>query len=297
MFTGLSAFPLTPMRAEQLDERAFVGLVERLAQAGVDSIGALGSTGNYAYLTRSQRARIARLACEHSGDVPVIIGIGALRTADVLACAEDAQAAGAHGLLLPPMSYQPLRESEVFDLYRTVAASVSIPLCVYDNPTTTRFEFSDRLYARIAELPRVGSIKIPAVPGRADQVRARIANLRSALPLDVTLGISGDASAAAGLNGGCDAWYSVIGGLFPATAQAITRAALESNAAEASRLSEALAPLWTLYARHGGSLRVIATAAEVLGLVAPDSLPLPLQSLSGADRQAVETALQALNLC
>jgi 4-hydroxy-tetrahydrodipicolinate synthase len=50
MFAGLCAFPLTPMDECGIDEAAFVGLVARLAQAGVDSIGALGSTGSYAYL-------------------------------------------------------------------------------------------------------------------------------------------------------------------------------------------------------------------------------------------------------
>ena len=48
---GLSAFPLTPLRGDVVDERAFAGLVERLTAAGVDSITALGSTGSYAYLT------------------------------------------------------------------------------------------------------------------------------------------------------------------------------------------------------------------------------------------------------
>ena len=46
-FEGLSAFPLTPMDEHAVDEAAFGGLVERLAAAGVDSIGALGSTGSY----------------------------------------------------------------------------------------------------------------------------------------------------------------------------------------------------------------------------------------------------------
>lgn len=45
MFTGLSAFPLTPTDESGVDEKAFAGLVARLAEAGVDSIGALGSTG------------------------------------------------------------------------------------------------------------------------------------------------------------------------------------------------------------------------------------------------------------
>ena len=43
MFAGLSAFPLTPMDERGIDEAAFVRLVARLAETGVDSIGALGS--------------------------------------------------------------------------------------------------------------------------------------------------------------------------------------------------------------------------------------------------------------
>ena len=52
MLSGLSAFPLTPLRDDAVDEAAFVGLVERLVDAGVDSIAALGSTGSYLYLDR-----------------------------------------------------------------------------------------------------------------------------------------------------------------------------------------------------------------------------------------------------
>ena len=37
-FTGLSAFPLTPLANDHVDERAFIRLVERLAAAGVDSV-------------------------------------------------------------------------------------------------------------------------------------------------------------------------------------------------------------------------------------------------------------------
>jgi 4-hydroxy-tetrahydrodipicolinate synthase len=77
MFTGLSAFPLTPLAHDAVDEPAFVRLIERLSEAKVDSITALGSTGSYAYLSSEERSRVARLAVEHSGGTPVFIGIGA----------------------------------------------------------------------------------------------------------------------------------------------------------------------------------------------------------------------------
>lgn len=296
MFSGLSAFPLTPMNERGLDESAFVRLIGRLVTANVDSIGVLGSTGNYAYLTMAERAQVVQLAVDHAGKIPVMVGIGALRTRDVLTLADYAQSAGASGVLLAPMSYQPLSADEVFGLYETVTQALSVPLCVYDNPRTTQFVFSDELHSQIAQLPNVASIKIPGVPENAAEARARVERLRAQIPAHVTVGVSGDASAANGLNAGCDVWYSVIGGLFPVTALAITRAAQAGSAKEATRLSERLQPLWELFTEHGGSLRVVAAAAELLQLVEHPCLPLPLKALSGEGRQRLATLINELDL-
>ncbi len=296
MFSGLSAFPLTPMDESGIDEAAFIRLIERLAVAGVDSIGALGSTGSYAYLSHIERARMAQLAVAHAGKVPVIIGIGALRTRDVLTLAEDAQKAGASAVLLAPMSYQKLSADEVFELYAAVARNLSVPLCVYDNPGTTHFEFTDELHGRIAQLPNVRSIKIPGVPADPAAAKTRVERLRALIPAHVSIGVSGDAFGALGLNAGCEAWYSVIGGIFPKTTLAITRAAQAGNAQEATRLSQRLQPLWALFAQHGGSLRVVAAAAELLGLAAHPSLPLPLKALDGAGREQLAALIDTLDL-
>ncbi len=296
MFSGLSAFPLTPMNEHGLDEASFVRLVERLVAANVDSIGVLGSTGNYAYLTMAERARVVRLAVEHAGKIPVIVGVGAMRTRDVLALADDAQSAGAAGLLLPPMSYQILSADEVFGLYQTVARAISLPLCVYDNPRTTQFLFSDELHGRVARLPNVASIKIPGTSKDPVEAKSRVEHLRALIPSHVTIGVSGDVFAATGLNVGCDVWYSVIAGVFPATALAIARAAQAGNAQEATRLSDRLQPLWDFFGECGGSLRVVAAIAELQGLVEQPCLPLPLKALSGEWRQRLANLIDELGL-
>ncbi|CEP35233.1 MULTISPECIES: dihydrodipicolinate synthase family protein [unclassified Halomonas] len=296
MFTGLSAFPLTPMNEQSINEHEFVRLVEYLAEAGVDSIGVLGSTGSYAYLNREERARVVQLSVESAGGMPIVVGIGALRTRDVLANVENAQQAGASGVLLAPVSYQKLTNDEVFDLYATVCQSLSVPLCVYDNPGTTHFEFSDELHGRIAQLPQVRSIKIPPVNNDIVAATERVTRLRKLIPSDVTIGISGDAAAATGLNAGCDAWYSVIGGIYPKAALALTRAAQAGEAQQAKALSDALEPLWALYREYGGSLRVAATIAEVTGKVSHPCLPQPLKTLQGDNRKKVERVLEQLGL-
>lgn len=296
IFTGVSAFPLTPLKDDAVDERAFSGLIERLAAAGVDSITALGSTGSYAYLTEGERARVARLAVEHAGTTPVLVGVGALRTSQVLANAESAQSAGAAGLLLAPMTYQSLTEDDVFELFRTVAERTELPVIVYDNPGTTHFDFTRDLYARIAELPGIASIKIPGVPTDPAGARAHVAALRAVVPAHVTIGVSGDAFAATGLNAGCEAWYSVIGGTLPGPALAITRAAQEGRTEDATVESERLAPLWGLFAEFGGSLRVVAAIAEHLGLASAQCLPLPIQGLTDAQRARVADVIGELDL-
>jgi 4-hydroxy-tetrahydrodipicolinate synthase len=296
MFTGLSAFPLTPLADDAVDEAAFVRLIERLAEAKVDSITALGSTGSYAYLGSQERSRVARLAVEHANGIPVFIGIGALRTSQVLRNAQNAEQAGASGLLLAPLTYQPLTDDDVFELFRAVTANSSLPVIVYDNPGTTRFTFTTELYGRIAELPGVASIKIPGVPEEEEQASARVQEIRAAVPGHVTIGVSGDARAVAGLAAGCDAWYSVIGGIFPALALEITRAAREGRISDALAESERLGPLWGLIAEFGGSIRVVAAIAEQLGLAPRGCLPLPIQGLNEDQRARVAGVVAALGL-
>lgn len=292
-FTGLSAFPPTPLTCDSVDEAAFRGVIERLATTGVDSIGALGSTGHYAYLSVPERVRLTAAAVEAAGDVPVIAGIGAIGTRDVLTLTEAAQNAGAAAVLLAPVSYQPLTRAEVFGLYEDVDAALDIPLCIYDNPRTTGFTFDDELLTEIAALPHVASVKIPGLPGGPEVARRRVQALRAALPADITIGVSVDQFAADGLLAGCDAWYSAIAGVLPVTALALARAASSGDAAAAQAISLTMAPLWELFGEHG-SARVVAAIAQELGLADTDFLPRPLRPIDAAARARARAALAVI---
>lgn len=278
MFTGLSSFVLTPMNEQRIDESSFTKLIQRLAEAKVDSIGVMGSTGNYAYLSREERKHVLELAVDAADGIPLITSIGAVRTRQILELAEDAQNAGAKALLLAPVSYQKLREEEVFGLYKTVCDNISVPLCIYDTPSTTQFVFSDELHARLAQLPNVAAIKLPGVPSiPADEQQAveRIGRLRSLIPSHIAIGISHDIRVAPGLNAGCDVWFSVLGGLFPRMCQDMVEMARKGQHEQLTAASERLQPLWSLFEQYG-DLRIIAMLASKLGLTEINNLPLPL---------------------
>jgi 4-hydroxy-tetrahydrodipicolinate synthase len=93
---GLSAFPITPCSPDgRVDAGSMRRLLAPLLAAEVDSIGLLGSTGSYPYVTREERRRALDLALdEASGRVPILVGVGALRTDEAIRLAQDAKAAG-----------------------------------------------------------------------------------------------------------------------------------------------------------------------------------------------------------
>lgn len=290
--TGLSAFPITPMSAEGVvDLAALRRLLRPLVAAGVDSIGLLGSTGSYPYLSRAERRRALEAALdEAAGRVPVLVGVGALRTDEAARLAEDARAAGAAAGLLAPVSYTPLLDEEVFAHVRTVAEASGLPLCLYDNPGTTHFSFSPSLIGRLSRLHGVVAAKSPAPP--AAQVAAHLAELQAAVPTGFPLGFSVDWHAAEAVLAGGDGWYSVAAGLFPAPCLAILRAAQRGDAEEARRRDVAMQPLWDLFRRHT-SLRVVYAAADFLGLCRAEP-PRPILPLSAEARGEVAAVVRRL---
>ena len=62
------------------------------------------------------------------------------------------------------------------------------------------------------------------------------------------------------------------------------------------KLSERLNPLWALFRKHGGSIRVMAAAAGVLGLTDTDCLPRPVCPMAKSDIAEVADVLRQLEL-
>ena len=288
-FHGLSAFPLTPADEQgRVDSDALGRLLERLCAAKVDSIGLLGSTGIYAYLTRDERRRAVATAVEVvAGRTPLIVGVGALRTDAACDLARDAAAAGADALLMAPVSYTPLTQDEVFEHFRVVAATTDLPLCIYDNPGTTHFSFSRELIERLSGLATIQAVKRP-LPADGD-IAGEIEALRRT---GLAIGYSGDWGAADALRAGADAWYSVLAGLLPIHALALTRAAQTGDLVETARLDAGLQRVWEVF-KAFGSLRAMYVLYGLLGLGALRP-PRPLLPLVGADRERVAAAFAPL---
>ncbi|MBX4952519.1 HAMP domain-containing protein [Rhizobium binae] len=280
-FHGLSAFPPTPASIDgRVDTDALGRLLERLCEAGVASIGLLGSTGIYAYLTREERLRAVKAAAECvAGRIPLIVGAGALRTDHAVDLARDAEAAGADALLLAPVSYTPLTQEEAYQHFLAVAKATKLPVCIYNNPGTTHFTFGRELLQRLCDIETIRAVKMP-LPVDGD-LPGELAALRE--KTDLAIGYSGDWGAADALLCGADAWYSVIGGLLPRTALSLTRAATAGDVDEARRLDKA----GTL----GKDMQVLTTSAKGMGFAEgiSEAIQPALDAISGGGSKIVDT--------
>src|SRR5215216_3119331 len=129
MFNGLMPAMVAPFDEDgEPDLRATKAIVERLIEAGVDAISALGSTGEFSQLTEQERRHFAEeLLGTVEGRVPLLIGDGSSSTRVAVKLARHAEEVGASGVLAVSPFYWKVGEEALYKHFVTVAESVEIP--------------------------------------------------------------------------------------------------------------------------------------------------------------------------
>jgi 4-hydroxy-tetrahydrodipicolinate synthase len=135
-------------------------LCDDLITAGVHGLTPLGSTGEFAYLGREQRAAVVQVTIEAARRrVPVVAGVASTSTQDAVAQAKAYQKLGADGILAILEAYFPLHDAQIESYFRTIADAVDIPVVIYTNPQFQRSDLTLDVIARLADHPRIRYIK------------------------------------------------------------------------------------------------------------------------------------------
>jgi 4-hydroxy-tetrahydrodipicolinate synthase len=131
-----------------------------LDEGHVHAIIAAGSTGEFAALSDGERRQVVDVIMDEvGGSVPVWVGAAAVSTRDAVKHATYAEGAGAKGVMIVPPYYCHPTEREIYQHYRAIAASVSIPIMVYNNPWTSGVDMSPALIASLGEIDNVSCVK------------------------------------------------------------------------------------------------------------------------------------------
>lgn len=143
--SGIIAYTVTPFSADgrKINHDALRIIIDGLISNGADAIAALGSAGECAYLDDNEWESVAEKTIKHVNKrVPVVVGISELTTRKAIERAVFSNKIGADVIMVSPFSYYKLTEDEIYDHYKAIAGSVSIPVMVYNNPATCGVDMS-----------------------------------------------------------------------------------------------------------------------------------------------------------
>jgi len=160
-FIGIIAYPITPFDTEdRIDIPLFRILTERLVEAKVHGIAALGSTGVLPYLSDAEKEAVTEATIQQVNfRLPVMVGVSNLTTDRTIHHAKFAEKAGADAVMILPMSYWKLTDEEIFNHYSAVADKIGIQIMAYNNPATGGVDMSPTLLKKLLEIPNVTMIK------------------------------------------------------------------------------------------------------------------------------------------
>jgi 5-dehydro-4-deoxyglucarate dehydratase len=133
MSHGLLSFPLTDFDDEgNFNATGYAERLEWLAPYGASALFAAGGTGEFFSLTADEYPGIIRTAVDTCrGKVPIIAGAGG-PTRFAIQCAQEAERAGAHGILLLPHYLTEAGQEGLIAHVEAVCKSVKFGVIVYN---------------------------------------------------------------------------------------------------------------------------------------------------------------------
>jgi 5-dehydro-4-deoxyglucarate dehydratase len=164
--SGLLSFPLTDFNAQgDFDAAGYARRLEWLAPYGATALFAAGGTGEFFSLTADEYPRIIKTAVDVCrGKVPIIAGAGG-PTRFAIQCAQEAQKAGAHGILLLPHYLTEAGQEGLAAHVEAVCKSVSFGVIVYNRGVcrlspATLAQLADRCPNLIGFKDGIGDIEL-----------------------------------------------------------------------------------------------------------------------------------------
>ncbi|OGQ84084.1 MAG: 4-hydroxy-tetrahydrodipicolinate synthase [Deltaproteobacteria bacterium RIFCSPLOWO2_12_FULL_60_19] len=273
MFSGSMVALVTPFKDGGVDWQSLEELVEFHIKNGTNGIVPCGTTGESATLSHQEHDDVIKAVVKTVNKrVPVIAGTGSNSTEEAVRLTREAEKSGADGaLMISPYYNRPTQEG-IYQHYKKVAASVGIPLIVYNIPGRTGSKIEPETLARLAEIKNVAGVK--EATGSVDQAIdvIRLCGDRFAV-------YSGEDSLVFSLMAlGGKGVISTVANITPKEMSDLTQACLQGNWAKGRELQLKLIPLVRAVFIETNPIP-IKTALSLMGKCRPD-LRLPLTPMS-----------------
>ena len=283
-FHGVFPYLVSPIDGQgQVLTDVLGKLASDLIKAGVHGLTPLGSTGEFAYLNRTQREAVVRATIEATAKrVPVVAGVASMTTADAVEQAKTFQKLGADGILAILEAYFPLKDAQIDAYFRAIADAVEIPVVLYTNPQFQRSDLSLDVIARLSEHPRIRYIK------DASTNTGRLLSIMNRAPRVKVFSASAHIPAAVMLIGGVG-WMAGPACIVPRQSVHLYELCRAGKWPEAMKLQRDLWRINEAFAKFNLAA-CIKAGLQIQGYAVCDPVP-PQAALAPAERDAVEHIL------
>lgn len=131
-----------------------------LVDHGSDGLVVTGSTGESATLTDQEKVTMWRAVAEAvGGRATVIAGTGTYDTAHSIHLGEEAEKAGADGLLIVTPYYNKPPQRGLIEHFTRIAGATSLPILAYNIPGRTGLRIEHDTLLRMAEVENIVAVK------------------------------------------------------------------------------------------------------------------------------------------
>ena len=152
---------VTPFTADaHLDTDAAQRLATYLIDLGNDGLVICGTTGESPTVTDPEADRLLRAVVEAIGDrAAIVAGVGTNDTHHSVALAQQAEKAGADGLLVVTPYYSKPPQAGVVEHFLTVTEAADLPVMLYDIPGRTGLKISAESLLRLSQHDQIIAVK------------------------------------------------------------------------------------------------------------------------------------------
>ncbi|MEU6973895.1 4-hydroxy-tetrahydrodipicolinate synthase [Kitasatospora aureofaciens] len=281
---------VTPFTADgALDLDGAQRLATHLVDSGNDGLVVNGTTGESPTTSDAEKAQLVRAVVEAVGDrAHVVTGVGTNDTHHSVELARQAEAAGAHGLLVVTPYYSKPPQEGLYRHFTQVADATGLPVMAYDIPGRSGVALSHETLVRLGEHPRIVANK----DAKGDLGAAAWAIARS----DLAWYSGDDILNLPLLSVGAVGVVSVVGHVVAGDLKSMIEAYLGGDVAKATAIHQGLLPVFTGMFRTQGVI-LSKAALDLQGLPAgPLRLPLVGATPEEIDRLKQDLAAGGVHL-
>ncbi len=280
---------ITPFKKTyEIDRDALAQVIEYQIAAGISGLIVSGTTGESYALTVEERTGLFGFVAEVIAHrVPMLGGIGAARTEEMIELGRAAKRAGASAVLMPAPYYSVPSEKELAQHAIVVDKSVGLPIVLYNYPARTGTNMGTEFLDRVAARPNFCAIK--ETSGDVNRLHLLACDYPE---LQLSCGM--DDQALEFFAWGAQSWIAGGANCLPEEHIALHRACVvERDFDKGRRIMTAMMPLMRVLEQGGEFIPCVKFACAWRGLPA-GHVRRPLLPLDAALRRKMTSTLESL---